>query len=117
MDELTNLCEEFGMAMITSVQLYINDETGASTTTHIAHPQLMSAAMAMSTSLLNGNVEFKIRQGTPEFIVNVEDFPHDLDLFAFEATDEKLAVSDAEQPEMLKKSGFPVLVAKKDIIY
>lgn len=112
-EKLSNLCEEFGMAMVTSVQLYDDEHTGARTATHITHPKLMSAAMAMSTSLLNGGVEIKVANGVPELIFNVDEFPDEIEPFAFESVDEALAFAETQRVARI----LPPLKTRKDAVH
>lgn len=58
--ELTKLCDKFGMPMLTAVQLFENDETGARVNTQATHPQEMSLPMTLSTSLMNGSTKVRI---------------------------------------------------------
>jgi len=116
-EELSSLCEEFGMAMVASVQLYTNDETGARTATQVIHPKLMSAAMAMSTSLLNGGVEIKVANGVPELVFNLDEFPEELEPYTFEAADDDWPFSNIENGEIESNDGFSVLATRKGIIH
>jgi hypothetical protein len=68
LQKLANLCEEFDMPMITSVQLFSSEEDGARVCTSATHQLKMSLPMTLSTSLMNGTTKVRISDNAIQFM-------------------------------------------------
>lgn len=95
LEELSALCEKFGMPMVTSVQVFENEENGARVSTLVAHPQDMSLPMSLSTSLMNGTTRVRIGENnTIQLIVPKKEMPENLKSYARDAVPRDFDLQD-----------------------
>lgn len=101
-EELTKLCEKFGMPMLTSVQLFENEADGARVNTVAAHPLEMSIPMTLSTSLMNGSTRVRIDDNnTIQLIMHRANMPDVLKPYTLEPQTVENSEYDEDDLELL----------------
>lgn len=82
--ELTKLCTKFEMPMITAVQLFDNEETGARVNSHASCILGMSLPMTLSTSLMNGSTKVRIDNNMLQLVMPKGSVPQPLQKYTDE---------------------------------
>jgi hypothetical protein len=94
--ELTKLCKKFNMPMLTSVQLFENEENGARVITQVTNTEEMSLPMTLSTSLMNGTTQVRITDNVLQLAMPKGSMPDGLKQFdnAYEGVDSDIELTE-----------------------